>query len=74
MEESLGVVVKEFRKKEACLTQSGFAQRVGISKPTLISVEKSHRAPSLATYKKLSEAMGVPVKELMELKTKEEKQ
>lgn len=73
MEDLLGNIVRDFRRKELLLSQREFAEKVGISKPTLISVEKGHRIPSLETYKKLSKVMGIPVKELMELKTKEEK-
>lgn len=71
--ETLGEAVRSFRKNEMCLTQSGFAERCGISKPTLVSVERGQRSPSLSTFRKLSEAMGVPTKYLMALKKEERK-
>jgi DNA-binding XRE family transcriptional regulator len=67
MTKTLAEAVKDFRKNELGMSLSAFAKKSGISKPTLCSIEAGRRKPSLGTYRKLAETMGLPVRAVMEL-------
>lgn len=45
-------------------TQSELCALAGISKPTLIAIERYQKVPTVAVMRKLAEALGVPWAEL----------
>lgn len=48
------------------LTQEELAERAGIKQPALARLEKTDAKPRRATLKKLADAMGIEVEQLME--------
>ena len=60
--------VKEIRA-EKNLTQGELAELVGVTRQTIISLEKGSYVPSLLLAMKLSETLGTP---MMEMFSKEE--
>ena len=52
-------------RRRAGLTQAQLAERVGLSRTTVVAVEKGERRPSNAEMVKLAEAVGAPVNELL---------
>ncbi len=59
--------VREFRT-ELGLTQDQLAERVGVARQSIISIEKGHFLPSIETALRLSAALNVPVERLFWIK------
>jgi putative transcriptional regulator len=55
--------VREFRT-ELGMTQDQLAERVGVARQSIISIEKGHFLPSIETALRLSAALNVPVERL----------
>ncbi len=58
-------LIKAWREHKG-LTQAELAARAGIKQPTLARMEKPDANPRKATLKKLAQAMGLVVEQLME--------
>jgi transcriptional regulator with XRE-family HTH domain len=61
---TFGVRLREARLA-AQLSQSDLSERSGLPKPTLSRYENGHVLPSLATLRKLADALGVGESELL---------
>jgi putative transcriptional regulator len=59
--------VREFRT-ELGMTQDQLAERVGVARQSIISIEKGHFLPSIETALRLSAALNVPVERLFWIK------
>ena len=57
---SFGENLKKARK-DAEMTQSELAQRVGITERSVYNYEKNSRAPKVDIVEKFAQALGVPV-------------
>jgi len=55
--------LKEFREK-AGLTQEQLAEKVGVTRQTILFLEKAQYNPSLRLASKISKILGVPVAKL----------
>lgn len=64
-----GERIVTFRKRRG-LTQSQLAETLGISQPRLVTFEKGRRRMPLSELPGLSEALGVPVEELLGIERK----
>jgi quercetin dioxygenase-like cupin family protein/DNA-binding XRE family transcriptional regulator len=62
----IGTMVKH-RRKELGMTLRDLAEKPGISSPFLSQVERSQAAPSMVSLIKLADAMGVDIKQFMEI-------
>lgn len=54
-------------RRRADLTQEEVAERVGVSRQTIISIERGRYNPSIGLALSLARAFDVPVEELFEL-------
>lgn len=61
----IGKRIKIMRKLRG-LTQSGLADLVGVTRPTVISWERGVTVPVLYTLRRLAETLGVTLEWLME--------
>lgn len=61
--ETLRNRVKELRSKKG-LTQGEFAELVGVTRQTIISLEKGSYVPSLLLAMRLSEELSTPIEEI----------
>ena len=52
-------------RKEARLTQTKLGEMIGVSQQQVVSFEKGRRKVPVSTLPKLSEALGIPVDELI---------
>jgi putative transcriptional regulator len=59
--------VKRFRFEHGELTQQELAQRVGVTRQTIISIERGNYQPSVGLALRLARVFGVPVELLFEL-------
>ena len=50
------------------MTQDQLAERVGVARQSIISIEKGHFLPSIETALRLSAALNVPVERLFWIK------
>tara|TARA_X000001036_G_scaffold164442_1_gene156055 strand:- start:215 stop:412 length:198 start_codon:yes stop_codon:yes gene_type:complete len=55
--------IKEYRKKKR-LTQEDLASRVGVSRQTIISIERYRYKPSLELGMKIAESLNVRIEKL----------
>ena len=55
------------------LTQEELADRVGVTRQTIISIERGRYSPSIELALRLARLFGVPVEALFELDTGKEK-
>ncbi|WP_040285932.1 helix-turn-helix transcriptional regulator [Sporosarcina koreensis] len=55
--------VKEFRARYD-LTQGKLAERVGVTRQTIVSLEKGSYTPSLLLAMNIAEVFGVPIEEI----------
>ena len=55
--------IKEYRKKKR-LTQEDLASRVGVSRQTIISIERYRYKPSLELGMKIAESLNIRVEKL----------
>jgi putative transcriptional regulator len=53
------------------LTQQDLAERVGVRRQTILSIEKGHYVPSALLAFQIARVLGMKVDELFELQTKE---
>jgi putative transcriptional regulator len=58
--------VKEFRKQNK-FTQEELARRVGVSRKTIVSLEKGNYIPSLLLAFQIANVLQVDIKEIFEL-------
>lgn len=56
----LGIKIKQIRKQKS-LTQDAFAKACGITQTYLSQIENNIKEPNLATLKKISEVLNVPL-------------
>jgi putative transcriptional regulator len=56
---------------ELGLTQGQLAERVGLARQSIISIEKGHFLPTIETALRLSAALQVPVEQLFWLEDRE---
>jgi putative transcriptional regulator len=58
--------VREFRAR-AGLTQEDLATRIGVTRQTILSIEKGNYTPSVALALRLADVLGARVEELFDL-------
>jgi putative transcriptional regulator len=66
MERSIGNSVLEERTKRS-LTQEALAQTVGVSRQTILAIEKGKYTPSVALALRIAHAFGVRVEDIFYL-------
>ena len=54
-----------FKRKEARLTQTQLAQRIGVSNATLSSYENGKRRPSINTVAHIASIFNTPIEEII---------
>ncbi|GMV07771.1 MAG: transcriptional regulator [Gemmatimonadota bacterium] len=59
--------VRRRRRAIEGLTQEGLAERVGVTRQTIISIERGSYNPSVGLALHLAKALGVTVEELFEI-------
>ena len=59
--------VRRHRALAGGMTQQELADRTGVTRQTIVAVEKGHYNPSVALAIRLARVFGVPVEELFEL-------
>lgn len=62
--------VRRYRRRHNDMTQQELADRVGVTRQTILSIEKGRYNPSIDLALRLAEAFGVPVEALFELENK----
>jgi transcriptional regulator with XRE-family HTH domain len=60
----IGLRAKEIRQRRGD-SQEAVARRAGISITTYVRIENGHNQPSIPTLRKVADALGVEVAELM---------
>jgi putative transcriptional regulator len=63
MKESVDNIVSELRQKEI-LTQEAFAAKIGVSRQTVIAIEKGNYVPSVLLALKIAALFRKPVEEI----------
>jgi putative transcriptional regulator len=66
------VHLKRFRFERRGMTQQQLAERVGVTRQTIISIERGKYKPSIELALRLARVFGVPVEALFELESAEE--
>lgn len=67
LDRSRGLGLKiQYLRKQACLTQSQLAKKVGVSDKFIGFVEQGRRTPSIKFCSKLAKALGVRLKVLFD--------
>ena len=61
------VHLKRYRFENDGMTQQELAERVGVTRQTIISIERGKYKPSIDLALRLSRVFGVPVEEVFEL-------
>lgn len=69
----LTVHLRRFRFENGEMTQQELADKVGVTRQTIISIEKGKYQPSIVLALRLAQAFGVPVENLFALNAKEHK-
>jgi putative transcriptional regulator len=64
--------VRRHRRAIDGLTQEGLAERVGVTRQTIISIERGNYDPSVGLALRLARALGVPVEDLFEIDPEED--
>lgn len=59
--------VRRHRRAVEGLTQEGLAERVGVTRQTIISIERGSYNPSVGLALLLAKALGVSVEDLFEI-------
>lgn len=67
MGEKVKNVVKEFRKRSG-FTQEELADAMGVSRQTIISIERGRYVPSLPLALRIAKFFGCPTDDMFELK------
>jgi len=62
--------VRHFRRV-ADITQEELAERVGVTRQTILSIEKGNYTPSVSLALQLAEVLGVPVEGLFQLRRRD---
>ena len=65
------VHLRRFRR-DAEITQQQLAERIGVSRQTILSIEKGKYTPSVAVALQIAQVLGVSVEELFQLKQGEQ--
>jgi putative transcriptional regulator len=60
---SVGNNLKEIRTKLG-ITQAELAERVGVARVSIISIEKGHFIPTVETALRIGKALSVPVEQI----------
>lgn len=66
------VHLKRFRFERRGMTQQQLAERVGVTRQTIISIERGKYKPSIELALRLARVFGVPVEALFELESAQE--
>jgi putative transcriptional regulator len=64
--------LKRFRFDNGGMTQQELAVRVGVTRQTIISIERGKYKPSIELALRLARVFGVPVERVFELEDKSE--
>ena len=59
--------MKRHRRQLHDMTQQELAERVGVTRQTILSIERGRYNPSVGLALRLAEVFGVPVEELFEI-------
>ena len=59
--------LRRYRRQLPDMTQQKLADRVGVTRQTIISIERGRYNPSVGLALRLAEEMGIPVEELFEI-------
>jgi len=59
--------VRQYRRQHHDMTQEELADRVGVTRQTIISIEKGRYNPSVELALRLARAFGVSVEDLFQL-------
>jgi putative transcriptional regulator len=70
---NLTVHLRRFRFEHGEMTQQELADSVGVTRQTIISIEKGKYQPSIVLALRLAQVFKVPVEHLFELNAKESK-
>jgi len=60
--------VRELRDQHGRMTQQALAERVGVSRQTIIAIEQGRYSPSLEVAMKIARAFDAAVEEVFELR------
>lgn len=63
--------VRRHRRQIHDMTQQELAERVGVTRQTILSIERGRYDPSIGLALRLAETFGVPVEALFELDRRE---
>jgi putative transcriptional regulator len=66
---TVGNNLKEIRTKLG-ITQAELAERVGVARVSIISIEKGHFIPTVETALRIGKALDVPIEEIFWLQEK----
>lgn len=69
----LRIHLKRLRFEHGELTQQALADRVGVTRQTIISIERGRYQPSVELALRLARVFGVPVEAVFELESESEK-
>jgi putative transcriptional regulator len=64
--------VRRYRRQVNGMTQEELAERVGVTRQTIISIEAGKYNPSVGLALRLASAFGVPTEQLFELTQRED--
>ncbi len=53
--------IRELRARDGAMTQQDLAERVGVSRQTIVAIEKAKYSPTLELAFKISQVFGEPV-------------
>ena len=67
IEERVRNRVRRYRRQHHDMTQEELAERVGVTRQTIISIERGRYNPSVGLALRLAEAFGVSVEDLFQL-------
>jgi len=73
-EDQLRVHIRRFRFENGELTQQQLADRVGVTRQTIISIEKGRYKPSVELALRLARTFGVRVEDLFTLEASEDQE
>jgi putative transcriptional regulator len=68
----MNVHLKRFRLLNGGMSQQALADRVGVTRQTIISIERGKYKPSVELALKLARTFGVPVEAIFELDSSKE--
>ncbi len=59
--------IRRFRRQIDDMTQQDLADRVGVTRQTIVSIERGRYDPSVGLALRLAQSFGVPVEALFEI-------